>query len=146
MCLTHINRAMWSGEGELMAKRRVSDMLQRLAVAEANFLSQDFLAPVVTDGTVRVRMAGVVCQLTIEPADFRGWGVFRRLPRPHAHSGRAPKLEMCRQPLMGFSFGRTAQLPSRTSPAPQAESISRSTGMGRGSKGRRLLSRDPASR
>src|SRR5947209_11691143 len=46
-------------------------------------------------GSVRVRLAGVVCALRVEPPDFRGWGVWRplshtaaRLVRPAALAER----------------------------------------------------------
>lgn len=60
-----------------MAKsKKTNDALQRLAEAEQQFLKTEFLAPAVHGGQVHVRIAGVVCQLKIEPADFEGWGVF----------------------------------------------------------------------
>jgi hypothetical protein len=68
--------------------RRVRDLLDQLAAAEANFLHAEFLAPALRDGVVHVRVAGVVCRLRVE-GDFVGWGVFRtagpaaaRLVRP----------------------------------------------------------------
>lgn len=57
--------------------RRVLDLLDRLAAAEAEFLRREFLAPLPSGGTVHVGIAGAVCRLRVEPADFRGWGVFR---------------------------------------------------------------------
>src|SRR6516165_1411317 len=66
-----------------MAKsREVTDALSRLAAAEEQFLACEFLAPVISGGTVQVRIAGVICTLRIQPADFEGWGVFR----PTSHS------------------------------------------------------------
>jgi hypothetical protein len=58
------------------------DLLNRLAAEEERFLKSEFLAPVPFGGQVQVRIAGVVCRLKVEPADFRGWGVFR----PAAHT------------------------------------------------------------
>jgi hypothetical protein len=51
--------------------------IERLAAEEQKFLDQEFLAPVVREGIVRVRMGGVECRLQIEPPDFEGWGVFQ---------------------------------------------------------------------
>jgi len=66
-----------------MPKRPVSDAMNRLAQAEAAFLSAEFLAPVVRGHGVQVRIAGVRCSLRVEPAAFDGWGIFR----PLSHSG-----------------------------------------------------------
>ncbi len=60
-----------------MAKsQHVTDALNRLAAAEQQFLSSEFLAPVLHGGSAQVRIAGVICTLRIQPADFEGWGVF----------------------------------------------------------------------
>src|SRR5688572_5836719 len=62
-----------------VARRRrtnIDDALDRLARAEDAFLAQQFLAPVLRGRGVRVRVAGVVCALDVEPPDFEGWGVF----------------------------------------------------------------------
>jgi hypothetical protein len=61
--------------------KRLTDALNRLAAVEQQFLAGEFLAPVVRGGAVQVRIAGVLCRLKVEPADFEGWGVFR--PRSH---------------------------------------------------------------
>jgi hypothetical protein len=55
----------------------VDDRLARLAAAEDRFLESEFLAPAPGGGIVRVRVAGVVCRLSIQPPDFEGWAVFR---------------------------------------------------------------------
>jgi hypothetical protein len=79
----------------------IRDVLDRLAAAEESFLQSDFLAPVVRGGRVQVRIAGVVCRLTVAPADFEGWGVFRlvahgaaRLVRPATLAERRRYLEL----------------------------------------------------
>src|SRR5581483_11917719 len=51
--------------------------MDRLALAERQFLRADFLAPVVRGRGVAVRISGVRCILNVQPADFEGWGVFR---------------------------------------------------------------------
>jgi hypothetical protein len=63
-------------------KTSVHAALDRLAGAERAFLEQEFLAPVLRGAGVQVRIAGVRCQLKVEPGDFEGWGVFR----PASHS------------------------------------------------------------
>ncbi|KPJ71976.1 MAG: hypothetical protein AMS14_08750, partial [Planctomycetes bacterium DG_20] len=60
-----------------MSSKRFQDAFRRLADAEDRFARSEFLAPVVRGGQVRVRIAGVVCRLRVQPADFEGWGVFR---------------------------------------------------------------------
>jgi|SRR5579883_578082 len=76
-----------------MAKsRKISDALSRLAAAEERFLASEFLAPVVSGGQVQVRIAGVICALKIQPADFTGWGVFRPATHGEAKLVRPAKL------------------------------------------------------
>jgi hypothetical protein len=63
-----------------MAKRRNADILgaiDRLAREEDAFVRTEFLAPVLRGAGVGVRIAGVRCRLTVTPARFEGWGVFR---------------------------------------------------------------------
>lgn len=76
-----------------MAKsKHVTDALARLAAAEEQFLSSTFLTPVLAGGQARVRIAGVVCTLRIQPADFTGWGVFRPVSHAEATLTRTAKL------------------------------------------------------
>jgi hypothetical protein len=63
-------------------KPDVNRLLSRLAAEEDQFLAREFLAPAVSGGVVRVRIAGVVCNIRIEPREFSGWGVFQ----PSSHS------------------------------------------------------------
>src|SRR5260370_41042785 len=65
-------------------KQHVTETLSRLEAAEKQFLTSEFLAPVVLGGQVQVRIAGVICTLRIQPMDFAGWGVFR--PACHAEA------------------------------------------------------------
>ena len=85
----------------MTASKRIHDVLSRLAAEEERFLAGEFLAPVPPGGRVQVRIAGVVCRLRVEPADFRGWGVFRpasptaaRLTRPARLAERQRYLEL----------------------------------------------------
>ena len=86
-----------------MAPRKsISDALGRLAAAEDRFLRQEFLAPVLRGGGVQVRIAGVRCQLRVEPADFEGWGVFRPLSHTVAQMAREARMAERRQYLAMF--------------------------------------------
>jgi len=76
-----------------MAKsKRTIDALDRLAAAEDRFLTSEFLAPVVRGGQVHIRIAGVICKLRIQPADFEGWGIFRPVSHSEAMLVRNAKL------------------------------------------------------
>jgi hypothetical protein len=70
----------------------VTDAFDRLAAAEDKFLASEFLAPVVSGGQVQVRIAGVICSLRMQPADFAGWGVFRPASHTEAKLVRQAKL------------------------------------------------------
>jgi hypothetical protein len=65
-------------------KPEVSELLNRLAAEEEQFLQREFLAPALRGGTVRVRIAGVICAVRTTPEDFEGWGVFQ--PRSHSEA------------------------------------------------------------
>src|SRR5262249_51932533 len=71
---------------------RLSEALDRLAAAEEQFFAREFLAPVVRGGAVRVRIAGVLCKLQVQAADFQGWGVFRPRSHTEAHFVRPARL------------------------------------------------------
>src|SRR5262245_10809566 len=60
----------------IMPRRRINELLDRLARTEERFLQSDFLAPAVRGGVVAVRIGVVVCPFRIERR-FTGWGVFR---------------------------------------------------------------------
>ncbi len=62
-----------------MARKQINKLLNRLAREESSFLGCEFLAPAVAHGTIRVRIAGSVCKLHVEPREFQGWGVFQPL-------------------------------------------------------------------
>jgi hypothetical protein len=57
-------------------RRRVDDLLNRLAAVEERFLGGDFLAPALRNGIVHVRVADIVCRMHVE-SEFEGFGVFR---------------------------------------------------------------------
>jgi hypothetical protein len=75
-----------------VARKRLDDILNQFAAAEERFLTSEFLAPVLRGGQVQVRIAGVVCRLKVEPADFEGWGIFRPLTHSTACLVRPARL------------------------------------------------------
>ncbi len=76
-----------------MAKSNdLTDALKRLAAAEDRFLTSEFLAPVIRGGKVQVRIAGVICTLSVRRTDFEGWGVFRPTSHSDAELVRPAKL------------------------------------------------------
>jgi hypothetical protein len=82
-------------------KPDVHELLGRLAAEEEQFLKQEFLAPVLRGGHVRVRIAGAVCAIRVRPSDFQGWGVFQpvshseaRLVRPATMAERRRYLDL----------------------------------------------------
>src|SRR5262245_53938157 len=76
----------------MATSKQTSDALTRLAAAEDRFLTSEFLAPAVRGGTVQVRIAGVICRLKIEPADFEGWGIFHPVSHTEAILVRPARL------------------------------------------------------
>jgi hypothetical protein len=85
---------------------RITDLIDRLAAAEARFRGGEFLAPAVCGGLVFVRVAGVVCRFAA-PKHFRGWGVFRpdgrraKLVREASLAGRRRYLDLFpRRPMV----------------------------------------------
>src|SRR5437764_1589146 len=90
-----------------MAKsKQVTDALNRLAAAEERFLASEFLAPVLRGGRIQIRIAGVICTLQIQPADFAGWGVFRPISHAEATVVRQAKLAERRSYLELFPLVR----------------------------------------
>jgi hypothetical protein len=73
--------------------------LERLAAAEERAFASEFLAPMVRGGVVQVRIAGIVCRLTVHPGEFEGWGVFRPTSPTHAELVRPARLAERRQYL-----------------------------------------------
>lgn len=80
------------GNLPVASSKRLNEALDRLAAAEAKFLAREFLAPILHGGRVQVRLAGVICQLHVQPADFEGWGVFKPLSHSQARLVRPATL------------------------------------------------------
>jgi len=60
----------------------IDELLDKLAEAERSFEGTEFLAPVTGSNRIQVRIAGIICRLTIVknlPDDFHGWAVLRAL-------------------------------------------------------------------
>ncbi len=72
--------------------KSVSDVIGRLASAEEQFLQQDFLAAALPGGTAGIRIAGALCKVSLIPADFAGFGVFRPLDFTRAQLVRSATL------------------------------------------------------
>jgi hypothetical protein len=84
----------------------LTDAFRRLAAAEDRFLASEFLTPVIRGGKVQVRIAGVICTLSVRPADFEGWGVFRPASHSEAELVRPAKLTERRRYLELFPLVR----------------------------------------
>jgi hypothetical protein len=78
---------------------RLHEALSRLAASEERALSAEFLAPMLRGGTVKLRIAGVLCRLRVSPGDFEGWGVFRATSATRASLVRPARLHERRQYL-----------------------------------------------
>jgi hypothetical protein len=90
-----------------MAKsKHLQEALDRLTAAEERFLASEFLAPVLRGCPVQVRIAGVICRLTVRPADFEGWGVFRPVSLTEACLVRPCRLAERRRYLELFPLVR----------------------------------------
>jgi len=89
-----------------MGSKRFNDAFDRLARAEEAFLQGEFLAPVSDAATVRVRIANVVCSLRIEPAEFRGWGIFQATSHEEATLVRTAGMAERREYLKLFPLVR----------------------------------------
>lgn len=77
-----------------MKKQENNDNLfNKLAAAEDAFFSSQFFSPVLRGKPVRLKIAGVVVNLTVsKPKNFEGWGVFRPLNYKEATFVRAPNM------------------------------------------------------
>lgn len=63
---------------------------EKLAAAENAFLNSEVLSPVLQGQKIRVRIAGVVLNLSIKPKRYTGWGVFRAVSFKEAVHLRQP--------------------------------------------------------
>jgi hypothetical protein len=89
-----------------MRSSRFSQAFDKLAAAEEQFLRCEFLAPVVDGREVQVRIAGIVTRLSVSPADFRGFGIFRPTSPKTANLVRPATLAQRRDYLALFPLVR----------------------------------------
>jgi hypothetical protein len=87
-------------------RKRLHNLIASLAADESAFLRTRFLAPVAGGGEVRVRIAGAVCRMRIQPRAFAGWGVFRPASFTLAQFDREATLAERRQYLQLFPAAR----------------------------------------
>lgn len=57
----------------------IRQLINRLAAREEALRGEQFLAPCVGGGQVRVSLDGLVCSFRPRPRDFEGWGIFKRV-------------------------------------------------------------------
>ena len=62
----------------------VSHLLDQMEAAEKAFLQAEFLAPVLPGGSVRVRIAGLICTLRVSGDPEPGWATLRPLAMDRA--------------------------------------------------------------
>lgn len=75
----------------------MNPLFAKLAAEEQKFFSSEFLSPVIREQPVRVRIAGVVLNLKVEPKDYEGWGIFNPKDQKTAVFVREPTLAEKRQ-------------------------------------------------
>lgn len=81
-----------AGSSRKPEKPDVAELVGRLAAEEERFLAEEFLAPAVRGGEVRVRIGGVVCRVWTQPVDFEGIGVFQPISHARARLVRPASL------------------------------------------------------
>ena len=85
-------------------RHNVTDLLNRLAAAEEQFRTGEFVAPAVPGGVVQVRVGGVPLRLRV--GGFVGWGVFRASGTDRARLVRRATPEERRRYLDGLPARR----------------------------------------
>lgn len=80
----------------------VRDLLDKMEAAEEAFLKAEFLAPVTAGGSVRVRIAGLVCTLSVEGLESPGWAILRPLALDQARVVGSPSPAQIREYLTLF--------------------------------------------
>jgi hypothetical protein len=94
----------------------IDDLLDNLEAAEQDFEGTEFLAPIIGTNKVQVRIAGIICQLTIEknlPQKYYGWGILRALSTKRAVYERQASLAEMDAYLRLFPGVRLILLQSR---------------------------------
>jgi hypothetical protein len=70
----------------------IRNLLNQIAAQEAQLRDTQFLAPCVSGGTVRTRVAGIVLTFNPQPKDFEGWGIFQPVDEKTAEVVEEPSL------------------------------------------------------
>lgn len=80
----------------------MSSLFDRLAAEEEHFFSSQFMCPVLAGQSVRVRIAGIILNLKVQPKKFQGWGVFRCIKQHTAKFVKEPTLSQRQEYLNLF--------------------------------------------
>jgi hypothetical protein len=86
----------------MRSQKNIQTTLARLARVEQRFMLDYFLAPVVRNHSVRVKIAGVMCEMSVDPPDFAGWGIFLPISHKQAMLDRRATLSQRRRYLELF--------------------------------------------
>ena len=62
----------------------IRGLLDNMIAAESSGFDQEILAPLLSGGRIRARVAGLVTTWRPEQEDFEGWGVFQPISETHA--------------------------------------------------------------
>ena len=84
----------------------INDLLDKMAAAEDEFLQTSFMAPILANGQVRVRIAGVICTLKLEDKVEAGWAILKPLSLDRATVVTRPSLKQIRDYLALFPMLR----------------------------------------
>ena len=96
----------------------IHDLLDSMESAEQQFLASEFLAPVLPGGRVRVRIAGLVCNLHVVGRHRAGWAILKPVSMVRARVVARPSLSQVRDYLALFPAVRLV-LVARASGHPQ---------------------------
>ena len=80
----------------------IYDLLDKMESAEQAFLETEFLAPVLSGGQVRVRIAGLICTMQVAGSAQPGWAILKPLSLERAQAIARPTLCQIRDYLALF--------------------------------------------
>ncbi len=81
---------------------RVHNIIDKMEAAENHFLNTEFIAPVLPQGQVRVRIAGVICTLQVKGNPKPGWAFLKPLSFDRAEICGKPGLRQIKAYLQLF--------------------------------------------
>jgi hypothetical protein len=67
-------------------------LFTKLAKEEQDFFSTEFLSPVLQRQPIRIKIAGIVLNLKVQPDSFEGWGIFESADQKTARFLREPTM------------------------------------------------------